>query len=253
MTVPPSPPTVGDAPDDSAPDALDSANRHTVTPRQWVPAGARVSAVAHKLGLPTGDVLRALQRLGWNVYSGAESFPRWLDAARVAEAVASLPPRPPRGTPAPWTPPPPDPVTATEAAQRLGVTPATIRQWVARGYLVPVGKRGSANVFNPDDVRGVRDQAAARRPRTTGDALGSLGYAEPGELRHHEMDELVTGPRAAELVGVSPSTIRNWVARGHLKPHTPGTRPLFRLRDVLSVRRRATRPPARFRLRLDPQ
>lgn len=40
-------------------------------------------------------------------------------------------------------------------------------------------------------------------------------FGVPGEA---EMDELLTGPQAAELCGVSPITIRSWRRRGLLVP-----------------------------------
>lgn len=254
MTVPRSPTPVGGAPGAPGPEAPKTPNRHAVTPRpEWVSLPERVYAVAHKHGLRTADVLRALQQLGYWVRSAAARIPPGLDVARLVETVASLPPSTPGGTLPPWTPPPPEPVTAREAAQRAGVAPATVRQWVARGYLVPVGKRGSAHLFDPVDVRRVQRETAARRPRTTGDALGTVRYSEPRQLRRQDLDALVTGPRAAELVGVAPSTVRMWVARGHLVPRTPGPRPLFRLRDVLAVRRRKHPRPTRLLVRLDPE
>lgn len=221
------------------PAAPSTFNRHTVTPRQWAPAGARVYEVAHNLELSSRDVVRALHQLEYFVRSANGRFPPRLSLARLVETVEALPARPAALVPPPAPAPPPAPVTAGEVARQLGVSPATVRQWVARGYLAPEGKRGSANLFNLDTVRAVQSQTAARRPRTAGDAIGSRGYVEPwAEQLRNRLDDIVTGPRAAELVGVAPSTVRMWVARGYLTPHTPGARPLFRVRDVLAVRRR---------------
>ncbi len=42
--------------------------------------------------------------------------------------------------------------TAEEAAAQVGVRPATIYTWTARGFLRPVGKRGRFNLFRLSDV-----------------------------------------------------------------------------------------------------
>lgn len=42
--------------------------------------------------------------------------------------------------------------TTREVADELGVTPATVHQWVHRGYLTPVGKKGRQNVYRLADV-----------------------------------------------------------------------------------------------------
>jgi DNA-binding transcriptional MerR regulator len=56
------------------------------------------------------------------------------------------------------------------------------------------------------------------------------------------MDELLTGPQAAELCGVDPSTIRQWKRRGMLQPAglDERNRPLYRQLDVARAER-ATR------------
>lgn len=49
----------------------------------------------------------------------------------------------------------------------------------------------------------------------------------------------VTTDEAAEIAGVSPATIRQWVVRGDLEPIRRGTNPLrFRYDDVAACQRR---------------
>ncbi|MEV7969017.1 helix-turn-helix domain-containing protein [Sphaerisporangium sp. NPDC088356] len=42
--------------------------------------------------------------------------------------------------------------TAEEAAEEVGMSPATIHTWTARGFLTPAGKRGRFNVYRLADV-----------------------------------------------------------------------------------------------------
>lgn len=54
--------------------------------------------------------------------------------------------------------------TTAEAAERLGVKPVTIRQWVARGHLKPAGRLpgGGSLVF---DIRDLAKADAATRQK----------------------------------------------------------------------------------------
>jgi DNA-binding transcriptional MerR regulator len=42
--------------------------------------------------------------------------------------------------------------TATEAAELLGVEPATITKWSARGRLTPAGRKGRAHLYRWGDL-----------------------------------------------------------------------------------------------------
>jgi transposase-like protein len=57
-----------------------------------------------------------------------------------------------------------------------------------------------------------------------------------------EIDDggLVTVQRAADLVGVQPKTIRNWIAAGRLTRHGAPRRPLVLRAEVEQLRRRPT-------------
>ncbi|GAA2227276.1 hypothetical protein GCM10010430_03310 [Kitasatospora cystarginea] len=59
------------------------------------------------------------------------------------------------------------------------------------------------------------------------------------------MDDLLTGPQAAELCGVSPTTIRSWKNRGKLKAAglDEQGRPMYRHLDV-ALAERSTRDRA---------
>jgi predicted site-specific integrase-resolvase len=72
-----------------------------------------------------------------------------------------------------------------------------------------------------------------RRTRTTPDDI------DPRAERH--LDRGVTTNQAANLVKVSPSTIRMWVKRGRLQPMGRHSRQLlFVVRDVVAAARRHT-------------
>lgn len=127
------------------------------------------------------------------------------------------------------------PVTTDTAAEMLGIRPATLRQWVSRGHLQPVGRTGRQNLYQQADLHRVHAEVQARTQRVPGLKTAHVDF------KHFE--QLVAADVAARIARVSPSTIRNWVLRGHLKPAgRDGRRHLYRVVDVL---RAARRSPAR--------
>lgn len=217
-----------------------TTERHTVTPPHAPAADVAVYELARRLHRDP---------------DGSMGFPQWdaagypppevVDRFRELHPPGSLPPfvRPPAPASAsgPGTPPG---ISAREAGRLVGVVPATIRQWVSRGLLAPIGRHEGANRYDWRDVQRAQDQAKARAPRTAGDRMAKGQEASELWCRVEPriMDKLVTGPNAARLAKVAPSTIRMWVKRGHLQPAVPGPRPLFRVADVLNTRRRRTPP-----------
>lgn len=143
----------------------------------------------------------------------------------------------------------PDELTTAQAAAAYGVVPATIRQWVRRGHLVPSRREGRTSIFNARAVYGAALAAYERNRQPRGldhaDYFGSKPIAGAG-LTGRLMAELVTAEVAARAVDVSPSTIRSWRHRGHLRPVTfQGRTPLYRLSDVVAAARRPSHRPAR--------
>lgn len=223
------------------------------------PTQARVHTLAAELSTTARQLLRHLHALGSPLISAASVVP--------PDVAASLRTSPPvfATAPDPNKPTPPDPLidawqrliddwqredwenarvdhpdlgafifpedglTTSEAATFAGVTPATIRQWVSRGHLEPVGRRSRSATFNPFDVQAA-GSTTSRRART---ATGRRPH-----FPEHKLNALVTASDAATAAKVAPATIRSWVARGNLHPVTPaGKRPqLFRLGDVLDTR-----------------
>jgi DNA-binding transcriptional MerR regulator len=204
----------------------------------------RVYQLADELGIESARVLRYLQEQGEPARSAASV----IQPATARKVRAAFPAgRPGRRAPTrrvqgysrdvwwdddPWTTCP-DQVTTTEAARLCGVRAATIRQWASRGYLRAVGRRGRSQLYDPLDLRRVQAEAQARTRRPP---------APRSNVRSKDLDSLVTGSEAARIVGVSPSAIRMWVARGHLRPTSRvGRQSLFKVVDVLRATRRGAR------------
>ena len=143
------------------------------------------------------------------------------------------------------------PVLSTrDVAALCSVTTGSVRQWVRRGHLVPIGKNGASHIF---ETTAVLDALASIRARRKQRAL----YTDPNIRRiappslpnagqHVSTNELIRMARvhgnlplntaaAAAVLGVKPGTLRSWVKRGHINAlPTSGPRNLqFGLADLL--------------------
>ena len=108
-------------------------------------------------------------------------------------------------------------LSTRDVASRLGVHASTVRQWVRRGYIKSIGTDGASHVFDTSEVLEAFDKIEERRrPNSSQRNPFRPVINVPGGLR----DRLVTVAAAAKIVGVSESTIRSWIHRGHLKWHS---------------------------------
>lgn len=130
----------------------------------------------------------------------------------------------------------PDQLTTRDVAEAFDVTLATVRQWVARGYLSPVDKWGTSNVFRTSDALDAYDEVMSRR-RATALPRRQVGWlsVEPRPIDiipAQYWDSVITVDEAAKLIRVSASTIRSWIHRGHLTPLASSQPRAVRLRVV---------------------
>jgi DNA-binding transcriptional MerR regulator len=133
-------------------------------------------------------------------------------------------------------------ITTRDVADLLGVKQATVRRWVCRGYLRPVGKLGPSNLFNTREVLAAHDDIVARRKATAQLRRVDRFHVELRPIhrirpKHYDAD--VGVGEAARLLEVSVATIRSWIHRGHLTP-LPSSRPRairLRLGDVITAAR----------------
>ena len=125
----------------------------------------------------------------------------------------------------------PEEMTTVQAAYMCGLRTSTIRQWVRRGYLQPIGRKGRSSLFAVEAVREAQDRVLERTRKPV----------EPrGGVASKHLDRQVTTAIAARVVGVSPSTVRMWVHRGHLTPvSSSGRSHVFLVQDVLRAARRS--------------
>lgn len=212
------------------------------------PVKVRVYDLAKELGRASRDILLLLRDLGIDVHSASAIVPA--DAAehlrkhrhvtiRTAgpelhpDTGARKAPTPCRSAESRSDSTPAQLITTQDAARLCSVRPATIRQWVTRGHLQPCGRRGRTLVFARADVLDAAQRVNERRRRAP--------HALPVDMfvRGVTANALLTTTEAAAAVQVSPSTIRMWVLRGHLRVRERrGTSNCFRVSDVRDAARR---------------
>lgn len=140
-------------------------------------------------------------------------------------------------------------ISTRDVADLLRVSDGTVRRWVARGYMFPVGRLGPSNLYNTREVLSAHEDIKARR-KATGQGRREDGYRVAlrpiDRIRTKHYDAVVDIREAARLIEVSPATVRSWIHRGHLNP-LPSSKPRavrLRLGDVIEAAR-ARRLPER--------
>jgi citrate synthase len=159
-------------------------------------------------------------------------------------------------------------INAAEAAERLGVKPATLYAYVSRGLLRPRrGDDGRSSLFDPAEIEHLTDKGRPRRAAGTGDFVieSALTEVSDGRLRYRGMEvtklalwrpfEEVAGwlwtgslgkAGAAEPWQATPEAIAAGTKAQAALPE--GTLPLDRLKVIVPAMS-ATDP---MRLHLDP-
>ena len=101
-------------------------------------------------------------------------------------------------------------ISTRDVADLLRVTDATVRRWVARGCLSPVGRLGPSNLFNTREVLDAHEGSRARG-KATGQGRRNNRYRVALRLIDRilpkDYDVVVDIGEAARLFDVSPATI----------------------------------------------
>jgi DNA-binding transcriptional MerR regulator len=107
-------------------------------------------------------------------------------------------------------------MTLTDFAVSVGETEAVIRNWIARGRLVPTGKFGKQLVFSNSDV------AKAKLIRGETRSMGASYVA----LTDDDHGLLITIEQAAELIGITSRQVHRLmtIGPGQDKPLLQGYR-----------------------------
>lgn len=135
-------------------------------------------------------------------------------------------------------------ITTRDAAAIFRVKPATIRQWVHKGYLQPSGRDGASNTFLLADVKRAA-QAISTRRRGSGVSASQRGqFIRTTRLPHRYDDRLLSVPESAALLGLSPSTIRSWIHRRVLIPAASSRPRAIQIRqgDLITAAQRSGSP-----------
>src|ERR1700761_2380938 len=86
-----------------------------------------------------------------------------------------------------------EPLTAVQAARRLGVKPATLYAYVSRGLLHrDKGADGRGSLFDPDEVEQLARRGRPRRPAGVADITveSAITQLTGGRLRYRGLDAL---------------------------------------------------------------
>lgn len=142
-------------------------------------------------------------------------------------------------------------ITTRDVADLLDVTQSAVRRWTARGYISPVGKLGPSNLFTTRDVLTAHEEIQTRRKATGKPRLQDRYRVELrrfDRIRPKHYDAVMRISEAAQLIDVSPSTIRSWIHRGYLTPldSSKARAVELRLGDVI-IAARSRRLPRRSR------
>jgi transposase len=139
-------------------------------------------------------------------------------------------------------------VTTAQAAALVDRSAATIRSWIHREALTVAGQVPTPGGGAPTNVFRRQDVLAAAAASNAHGARKPPSRQVAGS-RWDPTGRLLTQQEAAASVGVDVRTVRGWVQRGYLVPHTVAgsRRPLYLESQVLDAERCARRADRRYR------